>query len=297
MYARFKKDPYLLQRYNAYSFVLLPILCAFAAFLKGDAASWLPWLPLAFLFAHSSFKSVVLAWAGSLILLVLRGEPLPALAPALLVVAGVYVGIWSNVLLHNASHNMIKPAWLNRLVGELSGWQVLSGFPGFAVIHIEHHRHADHDEFDPHPNVEGEGFWAYIDNTRARLRRAFARIYRECWGHNETYMASWKKVKWLLPLNRALRAILWLVLLGPVGFTLFFITSHVSTQLSFAVVNYYSHRRRDDGTVEVRNLDHNWAFWILNRGFSGAFYHGNHHLNPKLFNPMKLGRKAEVKRA
>lgn len=291
MYALFRKDPYLLQRYNLLSFVLLPLLTALAFWLRGGTAAWLPFLAVALLFAHSSFRSVLLAWALSAALLAVTGEGTSLLATLGLIAAGVYVGIWSNVLLHNASHNTIKPAWLNRAVGELSGLQVLSGFPGFAVLHMEHHRHSDDDELDPHPNFAGETLWGYINETRGRLRAAFGRMYRESWGHRPEYLASWKKIKFLLPLNRSLRAAFLLALLGPAGFTLFFITSHVTTQLSFAVVNYYSHRRRDDGTVEVRDLDHNWAFWILNRGFAGAFYHGSHHRNPKLFNPMKLRRQ------
>lgn len=291
MYVRFRKDPFFLQRYSIISFLVFSVLVIGLAILKGSSNSYWPWLPVVVLFAHSSFRSVVGAALVSMAIFFFRPEAFH-LGPAILyVVGGVYAGIWSNVLIHNASHNMIKPAWLNRLVGELAGIQVLSGFPGFAVLHMEHHRHADDEALDPHPNLPGQTFWRYVDETRARLRLTFVRIYHEAWGQKDlAYLNSWKKTKWLLPVNRSLRAAFLLLLLGPLGFTFFFISSHITTQLAFAVINFYSHRRREDGTVEVRNLDGNWIFWILNRGFSGAFYHRNHHLNPKLFNPMKMRR-------
>ena len=291
MYSQFRKDPYLLQRYNVVNTLVLIPLVLLAALYRGDFQAWWPWLPVTFLFAHSSFRSVLIGYAASLALLVFHHEAIPLWSFFVLLALGVYVGIWSNVLIHNASHNIIKPSWLNRLVGEAAGLQLLSGFPGFAVIHMEHHIHSDDNELDPHPNLPGLTFWGYIDGTRARLRSTFARMYKERWGHNPTYARSWRKVKVLLPLNRSLRAALFLTLLGPVGFTLFFITSHIAIQLLFAVINFYTHQRLPDGTVEVRNLDHNPIYWLVNRAFAGAFYHANHHTNPKLFNPMKMGKQ------
>lgn len=288
MYALFKKNPYLLQRYNVVSTLGLSLLIILAGFLRGGIMDVLPWLGVTLIFSHSSFRSVLFAFAVSAVLLVLQPEPLSIWKIVGLLVLGSYIGVWSNVLIHNASHNMIKPKLLNRFVGELAGLQVLSGFPGFAVLHMEHHVHSDDVELDPHPNLPGQSFWQYIDGTRSRLRKTFARMYQKSWGHDPQYVSSWKKVRFLLPLNRTLRAALLLLVLGPWGFTLGFITSHIVTQLAFAVINYYSHFRLPDGTVEIRNLDHNWTFRLLNRGFSGAFYHRNHHLNPKLFNPMKL---------
>lgn len=205
----------------------------------------------------------------------------------MLILLGLYIGIWTNVLIHNASHSLIGPKWFNRLVGEITGIQLLSGFPGFAIIHLEHHRHSDDLEKDPHPNPPGMGFWQYINETRLQLRKCFSRLYKEQWGENEKYKRSWKRVRPLLPLNRALRAMLLLVIFGPEVFTFCFIVSHIATQLAFGVINFYSHKRKEDGSVEIINLDYNIFYKLLNRVFSGAFYHKNHHLKPNLFNPME----------
>ena len=285
MYAHFRKDPFFLQRYTVISFMILSILCLVMGLINSHL--W-PWLFVAVLFAHSSFWSVLMAWLVAIVFCFSTLDSISVSSIVLSVIAGLYVGIWSNVLIHNASHQMIKPRWLNRLVGELTGLQVLSGFPGFAVLHMEHHIHSDDHDLDPHPNLPGQTFWQYIDGTRQRLRQTFSRMYQQTWKNHPEYWGSWKKVKWLLPLNRFLRAAFLLLLLGPREFTFFFITSHVTTQLAFAVINYYSHERQPQGHVEIKNLDHNWIYWILNRGFAGAFYHRNHHLNPKLFNPMNL---------
>ncbi len=288
MHSRFRKDPYLLQRYNIVSAVTLSLLLLLASSLRGELHAWWPWLPVTALFAHSSFRSILLGYAVSLALLFFSAQTLSPWVALGLITLGVYAGIWSNVLIHNAAHNIIQPKWLNRLVGEMAGLQLLSGFPGFALLHMEHHAHSDDAELDPHPNLPGQTYWQYIDGTRLRLRHTFVRMYRQRWGHGPQYARSWRKVKWLLPLNRTLRAAFLLVVLGPIGFTFFFLTSHIATQLVFAAINFYSHHRLPNGEVEVRNLDSHFAFWVLNRGFAGAFYHRNHHLNPKLFNPMKM---------
>ncbi len=285
MYRLFRKDPFFLQRYTVISSITLILLCGVLSIWS--TTLW-PWTLIAVLFAHSSFRSVLLAWGIAIVLYFLTVETVSWMAIVGCVALGVFVGLWSNVLIHNASHEMIKPLWLNRIIGELTGLQVLSGFPGFAILHMEHHIHSDHEDLDPHPNLPGQTFWQYIDGTRARLRQTFSQLYQRTWQGRPELMNSWKHIKLLLPLNRALRAIILFKLLGPMGGTFFFITSHVTTQLAFAVINFYSHERQVDGTVQIRNLDHNWIFWILNRTFSGAFYHRNHHQSPKLFNPMKM---------
>jgi len=287
MYKKFKKDPYFLQKYYVASFVLLVLACLGAFFILDIESEILYWLPVCILFSSTSFISILISLFVSALLCWKLNVDFSSLKLLVMLFCGIYSGIWANVLIHNASHGSIKPRWLNRLVGEIVGIQLLSGFPGFAIIHIEHHRHSDDLEKDPHPNPPNTSFWEYIDKTRAQLRICFGRLYTETWGNNENYSKSWKRIRPLIPLNRIARAILILIILGPLYFTYIFIVSHITTQLAFGVINYYSHMPKKDGLTQIVNLDHNIVFKVLNRCFSEAFYHKNHHEKPYLFNPMK----------
>src|SRR6266487_589177 len=53
-----------------------------------------------------------------------------------LIPLGVYLGLLSAMLMHNAAHGNIRPAWLNRLLGEICGVHQLPGFPGWHITHL-----------------------------------------------------------------------------------------------------------------------------------------------------------------
>src|SRR4051812_27353163 len=69
----------------------------------------------------------------------------------LLVPAGLYLGVMSAAFMHIAAHRGLRPAWLNRPVGELCAAHQLSVFNGWTIVHLLHHQNPDDPERDPHP--------------------------------------------------------------------------------------------------------------------------------------------------
>lgn len=82
-----------------------------------------------------------------------------------------------------------------------------------------------------------------------------------------------------------MRLLFWFLLLGPVLFLAFYLPSFVTVALVNAHFNYATHRPREDGTVEILNLNHNFLYHFLNFCGHGFYFHKNHHLKPWLFNP------------
>ena len=198
----------------------------------------------------------------------------------------LYLGHFSAVLLHNAVHNCFKPLWLNPVIGEICAMQQLSaGFPVFKLVHYQHHIHSDDLVKDPHPSV-GYSFWGYIDAVRPMVMERLKAIYLENWGDTEQSQRIWTLNLVLLFVCRFLKTLFWFALLGPKLFALVFVPSYISYIYLFASFNYFTHHEKNDGSVEILNLDNNWYFKFCNRTLFGVFYHKNHHLKPRLFNPM-----------
>lgn len=206
--------------------------------------------------------------------------------------AVIYIGHLSAVLIHNAVHNDFKPLWLNHVIGELCALQQLSaGFPVFKYIHSEHHGHSDDPEKDPHPPT-GYTFWEFVDASRALIRNRLTAIYLKKWGDSEKSINSWKIQNGLLLCSRFVKTFFLFSLLGPKIFALLFLPSYLSNVFLFAAFNYFTHRKNESGIIEILNLDHNLYYKICNRILFGVFYHKNHHLRPKLFNPMNMKSEA-----
>jgi len=204
----------------------------------------------------------------------------------LLFPASIYVGHLSAVLLHNAVHNIFRPSWLNPIIGEVCALhQISAGFPVFRLVHYQHHIHSDDPEKDPHPSL-GYTFWSYIDVGRVLVMKRLKAIYFENWGDSEKSQNLWKTQEILLVCSRFVKTFFWFSLLGPKLFALVFVPSYISYIYLFASFNYFTHHEKDDGTIEILNLDNNWYFKFCNKTLFGVFYHKNHHLRPRLFNPM-----------
>jgi fatty acid desaturase len=206
----------------------------------------------------------------------------------LLFLTALYLGHLSAVLIHNAVHNNFKPLWLNPVIGELCALQQLSaGFPVFRFIHNEHHGHSDDPEKDPHPPT-GYTFWEFVDVSRSLIQRRLTAIYLKKWGDTEKSKTAWKLQENLLVSSRFVKIIFLFSLLGPKIFVLLFLPSYLSNVFLFAAFNYFTHRTNHSGITEILNLDHNWYYKFCNKTLFGVFYHKNHHLRPKLFNPMNM---------
>ncbi len=285
MYRRFGEDPFYLSRYYICSTVIFLFAAGFLYSLSDwhfpiGAGLWL--LALSPLIV-ASFTAVAFVTFALIGIVFVNGQGL-GLFEVGLIGSGIYFGMVHTALIHNCAHNNFKPRWLNRILGELLATHMLSGYPGFAILHLEHHRFSDDPVKDPHPNLN-LSYWQYLNNLKYRLRESFLRMYQERWGESEKFMNMWKHVRILLPLNRVLRAIFILFLFGPQFFALFYLPSYLASQLTYAHVNYYTHAKQADGSVEIINMNHNYLYKFLNFALLGIYMHKDHHRKPNVFNP------------
>ena len=206
----------------------------------------------------------------------------------LLLPIAIYIGPLSAVLLHNSLHNNFKPRWLNPIVGEICALQQLSAGASVAkVIHYAHHAFPDDPEKDPHP-PKGYTFLGFIDGSRALIQNWMTRKYLENWGDSEKTKSMWKVQNGLLLCSRFVKTFFWFSLFGPKLFVLLFLPSYLANVLFFACFNYYTHPEKEDGASDILNVDNNLFFKICNKVLFGVMYHKNHHLKPRLFNPMLM---------
>ena len=102
----------------------------------------------------------------------------------LLLPIAAHLQILCSVWIHNATHNNF-PRTLNRIVGEICGFIVLTRFASWEIIHQRHHKYSDDPTDDPHPIVpEASGYWPYLWKNDHRRRRAAAEDdVRDVWRH------------------------------------------------------------------------------------------------------------------
>jgi len=90
-----------------------------------------------------------------------------------------YLLILCNVFAHNVTHRNFPKA-INRLVGEVVTFFVLSRYASWEVIHLRHHRYSDQVGKDPHNCVPR--FWTqflphFVLNVEAQLKQNFYDIH------------------------------------------------------------------------------------------------------------------------
>lgn len=206
----------------------------------------------------------------------------------LLLLLGVFTGLYSTTFMHLATHNSISTKLLNRIVGEACGMQQLITFNGWAVAHLLHHKFADDPIRDPHPPQQ-LSFWQFANRMKYSTLKVLNDTYFE---HFSKEPDSHKLHKILLIIsltNKFLRGLFLLMLFGPLGFTLFFITSFIIQILFYTHFNYYTHRPNNNGEMQILNLYQGWYYLIMNKLLFGIYFHKNHHRSPRLFNPGQLG--------
>ena len=205
----------------------------------------------------------------------------------LLMVLGICTGFCHMQIVHNSSHHLFKPRWLNRIIGELCSIQFFGTFLGFTVLHMKHHSYADHLDFDPHPNL-GSGFFPYVKKLSFTMKESFKKEYFTNHGQSLLTKRIWIIYCLLIPIRHYLRALFLLIFFGPIGFLFFMVPSLIANHWIFAHLNYYAHLRQDDGNVEILNLNKKFSHRILDFLTIGAYHHANHHKNPNYFNPSKI---------
>jgi fatty acid desaturase len=201
-------------------------------------------------------------------------------------------GLIVSSILHNTSHANVPTKLLNRIVGEYCGYYVLYGFTNFSLVHILHHQHSD-DELDP-VNPKGMNFFVFLTAPMRYMIKTTKVYLNSVHGEKENYAKIMKIQTAIFHLNLVLRAALWFVLLGKFLFVVFYLPTFLTIVCIFAHINYNCHQERENGSIEIVNLNHNVYYKVANFFTMGGYYHKNHHLNMKLFNPKSLVIKRVV---
>lgn len=192
-------------------------------------------------------------------------------------------------LLHCASHNSIRPKWLNRPIGELTGLMQLYGFPDWTVLHFIHHSFSDDRELDPHA-PGNQTFWQFILGMRDSASAAFLKYYFKQFGNNPESVRAATRFARLSKFDTLMKVTFWFLLFGPQTFSFLFITSIAFKMLHYAWLNFHTHRGG-----EIRNLNSGLLYPAINFIAFGVYFHRNHHLAPSLFDPRNLEKVRAVK--
>ncbi len=191
-------------------------------------------------------------------------------------------------LLHNTSHNNIKNDFLNRVVGEYCGYWVLYGFENFVLVHFLHHKYSD-EELDP-VNPKGMSFIVFLSAPMRYMIDATRKYLMKIHGSTENYSFIMKTQTLAFHINIILRLVIWYMLLGKTLFFTFYIPGVLSIVAIFAHINYNCHQEKEDGSIEIVNLNHNLYYKIANFFTVGGYFHLNHHQNVNLFDPRFQGQ-------
>ncbi len=208
-----------------------------------------------------------------------------------LLAVATYAQIIGSGTIHNAAHrNWWRPA--NRLIGELAGIVVMTRFASWEILHTRHHQFSDDPEKDPHYAIPG--FWRFffkimLGNLEPNIRQQ----YLEVWGDTPKYRTL-DRVRSVVSFSTMIvLATAWYYVLGPVLFAGVFAPSAVLGAIHISHFNWITHRGdKQDGDYRPVNLDHG-LYWLGNRVCFGLYFHGTHHENPRVFNPMLAHRRQQ----
>jgi len=199
-----------------------------------------------------------------------------------------YFLILCNVFAHNVAHrNFPKP--INRLVGEIVGFFVLTRYASWEIIHLRHHKYSDQPGKDPHDCVPG--FWLhflpyFVLNVESQLKQNFYDLHGGDTPENQRF----EKARALLSFGTGVALIATMyVAAGAPLFFLILVPAEIITIVHLAHFNWATHngfsKERDYGPI---NIDRGF-YYVGNRIFFGIYYHDNHHRLVKAFNPMRVG--------
>ena len=216
-----------------------------------------------------------------------------ALADLFIALVAIVFGLAMATAFHNASHHNFKNKFLNILIGEFCGFYTLIGMRPFRVGHMLHHIHSDDPELDPHPPTE-LSFIQFILTSHNQTIEVLKNVYRQNHGASAKTEAN---IKWQTVFHQMgiLFKILFIfIVFGPTLFVSFYVISYLAYFFGFAHLNYISHLPDEDGEIRVKNHSQGFFYQVMNVLTSGGYYHKNHHLNPKLYNPSHYQARAKT---
>ena len=255
---RFKKDPNYLLRYSIVHCALFSVLCIVLSATKG----------FNLYFEINKFDYLI-----SFAALLLCGLP--------------------SSILHNCAHRNVGPRFLNDLIGEFLGTVMLYGYRGFSLGHMFHHKYPDNPEFDPHP-PQGQSFLRFVVSPIKATLVIIERAYFKEYGENSKTRANITMQKIFFNSSIFLKLLFWFLLFGAKNFFLFYLVLYVSNIFVFAHINYATHVEDEHGQSQIINLNNNLYYKIVNVISFGGYFHKNHHLRPRVFNPSRIVGSAAV---
>ncbi|MBY0412830.1 MAG: fatty acid desaturase [Bdellovibrionales bacterium] len=199
---------------------------------------------------------------------------------------GLIIGVKVPVLMHNCVHRNLRPPILNFIAGELAGVYILMGLAAFELNHIMHHSHSD-TELDPH-NPHRKNFLGFLFANNFGGTKPVLTKYLRFHGDTKTNRSLFSLIIFMHFISVPMRIAFWFMLLGPTFFVTVFIPSYLFHMFVFAHINFITHETKDDGSVEVYNMNSNLYYKLVNYFGSGVYFHKNHHMNPGHYNP-RLG--------
>lgn len=211
------------------------------------------------------------------------------IATLIVVAIAIINGLLISSFLHNTSHGNVGSKLVNRMVGEYCGYWVLYGFSNFVLVHMLHHQFSDKD-LDP-VNPKGMSFFTFLTAPMRYMIKTTKQFLFQIHGNKEHYQSIMNAQIMVFHLNLILRLVIWFLLLGKTMFLCFYIPGFLTIVTIFAHINYVCHRDLEDGSVEVVNLNHNLYFKVANFFTIGGYFHKNHHLNMKAFDPRQVHKK------
>lgn len=290
MLKEYLNDKYFIQRYLCISFTATIALTVAAIFVTGVRLDTFFWLALVLIIPLmiSDLSGILITSAVYYALFLFFYWSELAWWNLLLVLLGVLVGLYSTTFMHIATHNSIPNKYLNRFIGELCGLHQLMTFNGWAIAHLLHHKSPDDPEFDPHPPQQLT-YWQYANFMKHSILRVIDNAYYTSFANDPEAKKIYRRVIIISMLNKLLRGVFWLILLGPFIFNLVYITSFITQMLFYTHFNYYTHRPDKNGKMQILNLYEGWYYRIINKMLFGIYYHKNHHLSARVLNPSTLG--------
>lgn len=207
------------------------------------------------------------------------------LVTSLLVVAGVIKGLLAASFLHNTSHGNVPGKLFNRIVGEYAGAWTPYGYVNFTMVHVLHHKHSD-EELDP-VSPRGMSFLVFLFAPMRKIISCTKKHLFSFHGHHNDYHSVMNMQVVVFHLNMIAKFAFWYALLGKTLFFAFYLPGMASLIAVYAHINYVCHR--DNGeSVDILNLNHNLYYKVANFFTIGGYYHRNHHINMRSFNPQTL---------
>lgn len=203
---------------------------------------------------------------------------------AFLIVTGFLIGIKLPTIMHNCAHENL--GFGNLFWGELTASVTLISFGIVCVNHIFHHAHPD-TEKDPHtPNDKSFFFYLLtcLHSGVDVIRKGYLKFHGDNMRNRSLYNASVLIHFVSIPL----KILVWKALLGTEIFLFFFLPLFLAFIFTFAHVNYITHQKDEHGRNVILNMNSNPWYKFVNLVADGIYFHKNHHINPKLYNPQTL---------